>query len=814
MIPGRDVVRWEEIKTSALWRRVLEKNFLNHPGGPVPQDSARLQSGATRSGASRYPVTLILLLLFFGCDDPTATPPAPAQPPTEIAVSSRGDTAVGRVAPPIEGNHQPPLFDGPRSVIAGDGSLRIEWHAAIDDHTDSDQIHYQIFRSTRPGKQDFDQPWITTGAGATSYTIQNLPNGQVIYLVVRSIDDQGISDSNRSEWPALPNPVLYVDAAASDTGDGSSPEDAFQKIDDAIGNAIGLAGVNIHVAAGRYPEQLLLFEGMAIYGGFPARFAGPSSPDQHLTRLIGSPGQDAIIVPPGEQLVVIDGLTFDGAREARRAIVADDCRFRISRCHITGFKDKGIQIETDLDQDGRVVGIIQSCSVSESGGDGIRIEGHVDVAIRDCQLIDNQQSGLSVLPLLPRPGAKARIDMEQCEIARNRDIGISIKIDAPLGDGSDPARIRIGLRGILVERNHDHGVSIDIRYPEGSAADLRVRAEQCSFISNHKSGLHLDADAPGDFSVLESEFLGNLGGAGLRISGDAENALTRVSSCFFGAQAGSGVVLLGKGLLDITRSLFIDNKGPAVSTSDTQQLKARMWACSGIGPAAVGTRTEAVEFALPNSDRWQWLRVTRVQSGQLTVEAAETSSFETGFLHHPRGLAAVPIAGQEKSGQLLISAADSARVEAGSCWLWSPSSEDPLWSQYLDRFAASFDSILAAPAGSLRPGVRRSLAKSQRPISFTSIEPPPGTVTAGPAPRWILHLSEALPRTPKLKLTIDGKLTPIIGEIDGKIWALNCSTTLSAGQRVRLDWTPDISPATSDPERYSHEWLVVPVGDR
>ncbi|MBT6784118.1 MAG: fibronectin type III domain-containing protein, partial [Planctomycetes bacterium] len=341
----------------------MEKNFLNHPGGPVPQDSARLQSGATRSGASRYPVTLILLLLFFGCDDPTATPPAPAQPPTEIAVSSRGDTAVGRVAPPIEGNHQPPLFDGPRSVIAGDGSLRIEWHAAIDDHTDSDQIHYQIFRSTRPGKQDFDQPWITTGAGATSYTIQNLPNGQVIYLVVRSIDDQGISDSNRSEWPALPNPVLYVDAAASDTGDGSSPEDAFQKIDDAIGNAIGLAGVNIHVAAGRYPEQLLLFEGMAIYGGFPARFAGPSSPDQHLTRLIGSPGQDAIIVPPGEQLVVIDGLTFDGAREARRAIVADDCRFRISRCHITGFKDKGIQIETDLDQDGRVVGIIQSCSV-------------------------------------------------------------------------------------------------------------------------------------------------------------------------------------------------------------------------------------------------------------------------------------------------------------------------------------------------------------------------------------------------------------------------------------------------------------------
>jgi hypothetical protein len=86
----------------------------------------------------------MLLLLFFGCDDPTATAPDPAQPPTETAVSSREETAVGRVAPPIDGIHQPPLFDGPRSVIAGDGSLHIEWHAAIDDHTDSDQIHYQI----------------------------------------------------------------------------------------------------------------------------------------------------------------------------------------------------------------------------------------------------------------------------------------------------------------------------------------------------------------------------------------------------------------------------------------------------------------------------------------------------------------------------------------------------------------------------------------------------------------------------------------------------------------------------------------------
>ncbi|MDE0959592.1 MAG: right-handed parallel beta-helix repeat-containing protein [Planctomycetota bacterium] len=785
----------------------MKKKFLNHPIGSVLRDPARRPSGA-----ARYRVTLILWLLIAGCDGPAPQDPVP--PVTEKSILSQEPTTAPRVAPPIDGVNQPPLFDGPHSVIAGDGSLHIEWQEAIDDHTDSDQIHYQIFRASRPGKQQFDQPWITTAPGATSHIIQNLPNGEAVYLVIRSFDGQGLHDFNESEWPVLPNPVMYVDAAAPGGGDGSSPENAFQKMDDAIGDAIGLAGVNIYVAAGRYQEQLLLFEGMAIYGGFPGGFSGPSSPGQHLTRLIGSPGQDGIIVPPGDQLVVIDGIQFDGGQQARRAMVADDCQIRISRCHISGFEDKGIQIETDLDQDGRVTGTIQSCTVSQNGGDGIRIEGHVDLAIRDCHLIDNQQSGLSVLPLLPRMGSKARIDMERCEVARNGDIGISIKIDAPLGAASDPARIRIGLRGVLVESNHDHGASFDIRYPEQSTVDLRIRAEHCSFISNHKAGLHLDADAAGDFSVLESEFLANLGSAGVRVDGDAEKALTRITSCFFGAQAGNGVRLAGKGLLDITRSLFIDNRSAAVSTSDTRQLKARMWACSGIGPAAVGIRQERVEIdPVGNDDRWQLLRVTEVQPGQLTVEATAASSFESGYLHHHRTVPSIAITGQEQTGPLKVSAEDSARVDPGSCWLWNRSSEIPSWTQYLDHFAVRWESTLSAPAGFLRPGVDRSFAKTMRPISYTSIEPPPGTIAAGDTPRWFLHLSESLPKTPKLKLTIDGEPTPILGEFDGKSGTLSCSATLSAGQRVRLEWTPDVSPATGDPHRFSHEWLVAPVGD-
>jgi len=783
---------------------VLATKPLNHPTRSDPDHRFLL----------RCSLSLMLWLSVSGCvGDRTEVPSETATvPPERVAIDPIPIT--DRSPAQRDGLDRPPLFWGARSAIAGDGQVLIAWDPARDDHTSAEKMRYHIYLSGRPGKQDFSKPTVTTDAGARSHLLQGLANGEQVFLVVRAIDEKSQGDTNEAEWSALPNPVLYVDANSPAGGDGSSPTSAFQKIDDAIGESIGLLGINILVAEGDYSEQLLLFEGMAIYGGFPSGFSGDSSPDLHRSQLIGSPGQDSVILPPGDQLVVIDGFHFEGGSEARRAIVADDCHLRLSRCEVLHYKDKGIQIETDLDEDGLATGTIQSCIVSGNGGDGIRIEGHVDLAIRDCRLVDNQQSGLSVLPLLPRSGAKARIDMERCEVARNKDIGINIKIDSPLGDEVDPARIRIGLRGVLVEENHDHGASFDIRYPEGTHADLRIRVEQCSFISNHKAGLHIDADAPGDFSVLESELLGNLGSAGVLVSGDSTDAVTRIHSCFLAAQAGCGVLLSGQGLLDVTRSLFVDNSGAAVRSSDPLQLKARMWACSGIGPAPVGVRSEGVDLAEPNSARPKMLRIDQVQGQLVSVSSPDASPLGSGFLHDHRGGRPIAIEGQEPAGQLKVSAENSSSIHAGSCWLWSLSPQIPTWPQVLGWFAARWNSTLCAPIGDLRPGVDRSVEKSKRSVSFTSIEPIPGTLSAGPVPRWLLHLSEELPAAPQVKLTIDGKTTAVLVELDGKKMELSSSAMLTPGQRVRIEWTPEGTAASSDPDLFSLEWLVAAEGDR
>lgn len=404
--------------------------------------------------------------------------------------------------------------------------------------------------------------------------------------------------------------------------------------------------------------------------------------------------------------------------------------------------------------------------------------------------------------------------MDRCEVSRNHDIGINIKIDSPLGDGDAPARIRIGLRGVLVERNHDHGASFDIRYPEGTHADLRIRVEQCSFISNHKTGLHIDADAPGDFSVLESEFLGNLGSAGVLASGDSTDAVTRIHSCFLAAQAGCGVLLSGQGLLDVTRSLFVDNSGAAVKSSDLLQLKARMWACSGVGPAPIGVRSDGVELAEPNSARPKMLRIDQVKGPLVSVSSPDAAPLGSGFLHHHRGDLPVAIEGQEPDGTLMVSGGNSSKIEAGSCWLWSLTPQIPTWPQHLDWFAAGWSSTLCAPIGDLRPGVDRSIKKSKRSISFTAVEPMPGTLPPGPSPRWLILLTEELPTAPKVKLTIDGKAIPVETDLDGKRMEVSSSALLSAGQRVRIEWTPDMSPAPSDPDHFSLEWSVASEGDR
>ncbi len=464
-------------------------------------------------------------------------------------------TTIGNLSP-AEEDLQAPRFMGLNHLVAGDKELMLTWNPAIDDVSPASAISYHVFFSERSGKQLFDAPpQLIVPAGSQSCRLTGLENGVTLHVVVRAVDAAGKSDSNEAEWAATPNPVLFVDASVNESADGEAPLSALKSIDEAIGAAIGMAGVNIYIAEGEYQEQILLFDGMSLYGGFQSGFDTFPDPVIRQTRLQGKSEKDTLILPPGNHLTVIDGLAFSGEETARRAIVADDCVLQISHCQIFGFADKGIQIETDTDDGGEARGSLLFCDVRNNRGDGLRIEGFVDLVLRECRFTGNGQSGISSPSLQPRHGEKTRLDLHRVLVADNGDIGINIRISEPdAGDPEDPPRVRLGLFGVESSGNDDHGMGFDLRYSEDQNVDMRIRLEYCRLSGNRKSGAYIDADAIGDYSISHSNFEGNRGDSALKLSGDATGAIIHVRDCRFPAGQGYSLLYRGSGLVDVVES--------------------------------------------------------------------------------------------------------------------------------------------------------------------------------------------------------------------------------------------------------------------
>ena len=549
-----------------------------HPEKSVADDRSP-RRGAPRPRAALRVVVLFgiwILILNSGCDinRESATPVkgsvsiiddvASNSSPHQIQLPTP-TTTIGDLAPADEDLHAP-RFLGLNHLVAGDKELMLTWDPAIDDVSPESAISYQVFLSERSGKQQFDAPpQLIVPAGSQSCRLTGLENGVTLHVVVRAVDASGKADSNEAEWAATPNPVLFVDASVNESADGETPLSALKSIDEAIGAAIGLAGVNVYIAEGEYQEQILLFDGMSLYGGFQSGFEAFPDPVIRQTRLQGTSGKDTLILPPGNHLTVIDGLTFTGENSARRAIVADDCVLQISHCQISGFADKGIQIETDTDDGGEASGSLLFCDVRNNRGDGLRIEGFVDLVLRECRFTGNGQSGISSPSLQPRHGEKTRLDLNRVLVADNGDIGINIRISEPdAGDPEDPPRVRLGLFGVESSGNDDHGMGFDLRYSEDQNVDMRIRIEYCLLSDNRKSGVYLDADAIGDYSISHSHFEGNRGDSALKLSGDATGAIIHVRDCLFPAGQGYSLLYRGSGLVNVMESELVsvgpDNK--------------------------------------------------------------------------------------------------------------------------------------------------------------------------------------------------------------------------------------------------------------
>ena len=479
----------------------------------------------------------------------------------------------------------PPRFLGISQLIADDGTLTIQWEAAIDDVTPKEGISYRVYTSTeRQDESKFTRPPAAlTEPGASAHRLTGLPNGETVFVVVRAVDALGNVDDNELEWAAMPNPVYYVEKNAPPGGDGRSAEAPLPDLVSAISAAIPhVDGVNIYVSEGEYElsTRLLIFDGMMLYGGFPAGFPlAISQPRKHPTTLTLPLADTMLTFVPGKKLSGIDGCEIHGRGTAKRGIAIEDSEFRISNCRIQSFAGKGIQLKSDTKPNSVTVGEISRCWIADNQGAGIDLRGIFDVAITGCGLYKNRgPAGIHIEELTATPEEKSRVTIEGCRIDENTGLGIFVRTYALPDDGSRDSRIRLKVRSCEVANNWDTGIGVDVGYPDDAGINLRVRIEQCRVQGNGtpengKSGIRIDGDARGHFQLTRNQVIGNRGPAGIHLTGDGPVSLYQIQSCAILANEGDGVRLDSSGHLSLDHSHIAGNGGAAFYRRDDTWLR-------------------------------------------------------------------------------------------------------------------------------------------------------------------------------------------------------------------------------------------------
>jgi hypothetical protein len=500
--------------------------------------------------------TLVALLALTSCDrfvPPTAPVVAVDSVPDGGGLGSDGLAQVSH-----------PRFGGITDLVAGDGMVRIGWAPASDDETPAEQIEYLIFISPDSIPIDLDSPDFIA-EGATNLTVEGLPNGEMLRVLVRALDTSGEVDSNRNEWVATPNPIRHVRSGANASGaDGLTPETAFPTLAQAVATSISLQGVNLYVAEGLYPENIFLFPGMMVFGGFLQDFqVDQRDPVKHLTQFGILFPSDLVYLRPGDLLNGIDGISLAGNDIAETCVFAEDCNSRITRCRMSGATTQGIDLRSDYLEGEKIRVHIADCVVADCSGEGIRIQGIPEIRIDDCEIRDNLNEGIESQWIRAGTDYDARIEITRCVIKRNGDEGIDLdiaSIDGPGPVSEVGARIRVKIRHCSIEENQLEGIVIDLDYVESDQMDVRIRIDDNRIRGNQMSGIFLDGDADAAIRISRCQISAN-GSDGILASGISTGPLPLVHHCNILGNGGAGLATHGLGSISAWHCWIEGNGG-------------------------------------------------------------------------------------------------------------------------------------------------------------------------------------------------------------------------------------------------------------
>ncbi|MFW6103435.1 MAG: choice-of-anchor Q domain-containing protein [Bacteroidota bacterium] len=189
-------------------------------------------------------------------------------------------------------SNTPPEAPEALAVEAGMDSVRLIWHSGSDNETTKAGLSYNLRMGTTPGGSEIisslslpdgyrQVPKMGNAGLDTTYTLYDLQPNTTYYWSVQSVDNcfvgsEFAEENSFSTSPEIQITRIYVDQNASGNNNGTSWENAFSNLQDALD--LVSPGDTIWVAEGTYrPSKHLYLDESGEYDSRQATFLIPES---------------------------------------------------------------------------------------------------------------------------------------------------------------------------------------------------------------------------------------------------------------------------------------------------------------------------------------------------------------------------------------------------------------------------------------------------------------------------------------------------------------------------------------------------------
>lgn len=414
-------------------------------------------------------------------------------------------------------------FSGLQSALPGDGRIQITWSPVLLPTGEPDpHLDYHILLGD-PSSGFPETVAAVYPATASAGEIVNLINGVAKTVAVRAVDPvSGVSDGNSAFSMAVPGAVRYCDDSAATPGDGLTPAKPLPSIDDALKAVAAAGGGAVYVAEGTYSEALRIPGNVGLYGGFDAAFdPAQRDPAAHSTLLRGDGIAGSIVKPAtAANRCILDGVTVDGGDTTPFGVDFAGSDASIVNTTIRRCLAQGMRLQSGL-SGGQNSVQVHRCSVRENLGEGLEINGTLDVSITDSEFAENINEGVEALSLSAPTGGKARIAIRRSTFVRNANEGLDVKLDTAtpgVPSSSTGATLDVILENCNFIENRLSGAKLDIEFTDAAAIRSRLFVDHCIFRGNALEGVRLDLDATTEAAIYNSRASANLG-AGFHLTG-------------------------------------------------------------------------------------------------------------------------------------------------------------------------------------------------------------------------------------------------------------------------------------------------------